>query len=401
LDSSGAIHLLDVSDNTNAAKTFPNSGQLTPADAATISATNYQNPWADYSIPLSLTSPTVIDLSSINVSNIPELGVGTNAFSGRIYISVGVPKLPFSVLPADSYSSNPYVGPGFDGSAVGALCLYDWFEFSITGPGPSTPAGILNGNPTQVDQYGLPLIVLATPGTSQQGEMNISRTALMNNINAYPSPYNSDLVRPVTAPSAYPTGVGFLRALSPDHLAGLNLGSSAFQTYFDAVIAQWYSTWSTQPIVVTDVATGSYSGMNRSGSLIFIPGNYTTQADWDAAYAASTSQIDLGAITTANIWLCNGPLASGSTAQQNIGKQLLAAFNRGVMSNSLNDGDCPAPSSYYPSGVPSNLWAHNFHVWSTNQLAYGFAYDDVCDQNPSFTTSGPLQSLNITLGAFF
>jgi len=402
LDASGGVHVLSTADNTNAANTFPGSSDLTPSDAVTIAA-NYPSDWADYSIPLSLTSPTVIDLSGINSTNLPGLGVGTNAFSGRVYIALGVPRLPFTVLASDSTSPNPFTGPAQNAGTPGSLCLYDWFEFSITGPGPSTPAGLVNGNTTMVDQYALPLIITAAPnGGGTQGQLNLSRTALMNDIAAFPAPYPA-LTLPVTAPSAYPTGINYLRALSPDHVSGAGGGDSQFQTYFDTVITQWYNTWSTTPIVVTDTTTGTYSGMNVGGNLIFIQGKYTAQADWNTAYGTTpvADQINFGAITTAYIWQCDGPFASGSAAQKNIGKQILAAFNRGVMSNSLDDGNCPVASTFYPAGVPSNLWANNFHQWNTNKLAYGFAYDDVCGQNPTVATSVALQSLNITLGTMF
>jgi hypothetical protein len=405
LDASGGIQKMSTDDNKVPAKTvntryFPGFEKLTPADITTLEA-NYPDAWADYSIPLSLTTPNVIDLSQINSTNLPGLGIGTNAFSARIYISIGIPKLPFTVLGANTDGPNPFSGPSQDLNAVGALCLYDWFEFSITGPGPSTAAGILNGNSTQVDQYGLPLTNVATPGGSPQGALNVTRSALMNDINAFPAPLNGILTLPVTAPSAYPAGTNFLRALSPDHISGLGGGGSQFQAYFDSVISQWYTNWSTQPIVVTDTGTGTYSGMVVGGSLIFIQGKYTTQSDWNTAYAKNPPQINFGAITTANVWQCNGSMAQGSAAQQNIGKQILAAFNRGVVSYALDDGHCPAASTFYPAGVPSNKWAYSFHQWNTNKLAYGFAYDDVCNQNPSQQTSGPLQSLNITLGAMF
>lgn len=400
LDASGGIHLLSTGDNTEAANTFPGSSQLSPTDQTTM-ATNYPDAWANYGIPLSLTTPTVIDLSGINSTNLPGLGIGTNAFSARIYISIGVPILPFSVQAANVNGPNPFAGPSQDANAVGAQCIYDWFEFSVTG------TGILNGNSTQVDQYALPLIINATPGGVQQGALNITRTELMNDIDAFPAPFSGLLTLPVTAPSAFPANINYLRALSPDHISGLGGGSSQFQTYFDTVISQWNTNLSTLPIVVTDTATGTYSGMNVGGSLIFIQGNYTTQADWNTAYGTTpvANQINFGAITTANIWQCNGTFKSGSPAQQNIGKQILAAFNRGVMSYALDDSNCPAIISstdpYYPPGVTSNLWAQNFHVWNSNKLAYGFAYDDVCSQNPTLQTSAALQSLNITLGAMF
>ena len=106
LDASGGVHLLSTTDPTIPANTFPGSGSFSGTDLTTLEA-NYPDAWSDYSIPLSLTSPTVIDLSGINNINLPGLGVGTNAFSGRIYISIGVLKLPFTVQAADTNGTNP------------------------------------------------------------------------------------------------------------------------------------------------------------------------------------------------------------------------------------------------------------------------------------------------------
>lgn len=400
-----------IADNKQARQTFPGDSVFSGSDLTTLQS-NYPDAWADYSIPLSLTAPNVIDLSGINATNMPDLGVGTNAFSGRIYISLGVLRLPFTVQAANATSPNPYAGPSQDLNAVGSYCLYDWFEFSITGPGPSTPAGILNGNSTQVDQFGLPLTIDSTPGGSTQGALNLSRNNLMTQVNTLPTPLNGILTIPVPSVSAtalaaaYPAGTQYLRALSPDHVSGIGGGSNAFQTYFDGIISTQYAAWAATPLVVTDTATGTYSGMVVGGNLIFISGNYTTQSTWNTAYQAtpSASQINFGALTTAILWQCptSSTFASGSAAQKNIGKQILAAFNRGVFNAtpapaSLDDGSCPSPSQYYQS-QPCNEWANQFHIWNTNKLAYGFAYDDVCNQNPSQTTSGPLTALNITLG---
>ncbi|OIQ87344.1 hypothetical protein GALL_308010 [mine drainage metagenome] len=97
LDASGMPYPMSTVDNSLAAGTFPGSAGLSGNDAATLAA-NYPQNWADYSIPVSLTTKTVIDLANLNTSTLPGLGTGTAAFSGRIYISVGVPKLPFTVL---------------------------------------------------------------------------------------------------------------------------------------------------------------------------------------------------------------------------------------------------------------------------------------------------------------
>lgn len=390
LDASGVVHAIAPTDNSVPANSFPDpNGVVNAADTSTINTT-YPQSWADYSIPLSVTTPNFIELGNINPANIPGLGTGNNALSMRVYISLGIPKLPFTAqaayLAGSVTHANPYAGPGFDTGSPGALCMFDWFECSIDS------GGVLNGNPTYVDQFGMPLVVVAQPGTTAQGELTISRQQVLTNIAAFPTLVYAGLTQSVTASTAYPAGTGYLRAISPDHLAGLSgtPGAGAgFNTYFDNVI----NFWNGKTITVTDGASGTYTGTPSPGNWVFHNGSSTlTYTD----------------VTTANIWKCGGTLASGSTAQQNIGKQILAAFNRGQMSDSslssisLSDSNCPnpVPDPYYKFD-PSNLWAKSFHTWSKNGLAYGFAYDDVCAANPSFTTTGALTSLSITLGTMF
>jgi len=396
VDASGTVHLLGIADNNIAANSFPNSNLLTnPSDVTAIGLT-YPSAWANYSIPLSLTNPTIIDLSNINTANIPNLGTGNNAFSGRIYISLGVPTLPFTVLAANTISPNPFAGPSLVAGTPGALCLFDWFEFSIDSN------GILNGNTTQVDQFGFPLTITATPGGPAQGALNVTRTALMNDVANFPAPFTNVLTVPVTVAAAYPTGTNFLRAFSPDHMSGAGSVNTPFDTYFDTLINVSYSTWATTPLVVTDTATGTYTGMVVGGNnLVFLSGNLDATT-WASQFPTASSPITFGQITTAQIWQCSGPLATGSAAQLNIGKQILAAFNRGVIANTLNDGSCPTdPAATYYQAAPFNVWAENFHIWNSNHFAYGFAYDDVCSQNPTVQSTATLQSATITLGEFF
>ena len=415
LDAPGTVHAIvppqadasgnpvpQTGDNTVKAGYFPDPNNVVNAnDTKTIiNGNNYPTDWADYSIALSVTQPNVIELGNINTNTIAGLGKGNNAFSMRIYISLGIPKLPFTAqLPSSGGAvtyQNPYAGPGFDSGAPGSLCLFDWFECSIDS------SGVLDGNSTYVDQFGLPLIVDAQPGGSPQGQLTISRTKALANIAAFDQTVYAGLAQQVAAPSAYPIGTAYLRAISPDHLSGLTLsdplpgnpthtkpaGTTAFQTYFDTAIASWDG----QQISITDTASGTYVGTPSGGAWTF------TYQSGGAAGAGSPATLDFGQITTANIWQCKGTLAQGSAAQQNIGKQILAAFNRGVMSTTLNDGNCPAASTFYPSGGAFNLWSKSFHGWSANGQAYGFGYDDVCGANPSFNTTGALQSLTITLG---
>lgn len=400
LDVSGAVHAISTADNLQAANSFPDpDGVVSSADTQRINAT-YPSAWADYGIALSVGSPSYIDLGNINPANIPGLGTGNNAFSMRIYISLGIPRLPFSAQAPFTdaggvYHANPYAGPGFDAGSPGALCLFDWFECSIDS------GGILNGNPTYVDQFGMPLVVQAQPGTTAQGQLSISRQQVLANIAGFDQTVYAGLIQAATATTAYPSGTTYLRAISPDHLAGLPGmpgAGAAFATYFDSVINAWSGAGTS--ISVTDTNSGTYQSQSLTATTV---GGVLT-GTWVFTQAGSPN-LTFNDITSANIWKCGGSLASGGTAQQNIGKQILAAFNRAQLDTAgtvtLSDGSCPTPSTAYYQTTPGNQWAQSFHAWSINGLAYGFAYDDVCNQNPSFNTSGPLTSLSITLGSMF
>jgi len=68
-------------------------------------------------------------------------------------------------------------------------------------------------------------------------------------------------------------------------------------------------------------------------------------------------------ITSNDIWQCANSLATGGTSQQNVGKNIAAAFNRGIVVaadgtviTSLNDGTCAqSAATFYPDGGTFNL----------------------------------------------
>ncbi|NNM64291.1 MAG: Tat pathway signal protein [Burkholderiales bacterium] len=377
LDASGTPHPMSTADNTLAAGTFPGSAGLSGNDAATLAA-NYPQRWADYSIPVSLITKTVIDLANLNTSTLPGLGTGTAAFSGRIYMSVGIPKLPFSVLSGTQYTAPVPLG------YPGQLTLFDWIEFSYDSNGQ------FNGNTTQVDQFGFPLLLNGTPGGTLQGQFNRSRPAILSAVAALGAEFDQSIA--VTAASAYPAGITSLRALSPKSITGQSLYSGGLSTYFDSAVHSWYAQWTaSNPVTVTDLASGTFSGTVQGGTLTF------TQGGAPALTIANSS-----GIPSVDIWQCANSLATGSAAAKNVQKILAAAFNRGHVSNNMSDVNCSGGPFY--SGVSPvqtfNPWAQLFHQVSTNGLAYAFPYDDVCNQNPSISLMAT-QSVTVTLGKFF
>ena len=392
LDANGMPHVMSTGDNTNPAGTFPGSGSLPPAAVAVL-AQNYPLAWADYSIPVSLTEPTTINLANINPTNCPGLGTGTAAFSGRVYISIGVPKLPFSPV------NGGYTAPVFE-NPPGYYTLFDWIEFSFDSETN------FNGNTTQVNQFGFELTLNGAPGGTLQGVLNQPRATILNAFGSCLSgPFGNGVLQiavPQDAAVAYPAGTDFLRVISPATLSAPPTYTGPLASYFNQVIAQWYQTWQTTPLVTYDTATGYYTGIvptsgPNQGILTFYQGQAPSG---QVAFLLTGSAPPTNVILTWDVWQCANTLATGSTAQSNVGKMLAAAFNRGCVSNSLNDSNCQNNvGSFYPAGGVWNLWAQMFHQYNANGLAYGFAFDDVCNQNPSISLTGT-QSVTITLGSF-
>jgi len=434
LDEKFMPRAMTTNNNTIQAGTFPGQKGLSPAAQQAL-AVNYPLAWADWGIKVDVGSNLVGCLGNISTGNIPHLGTGVSAFSGRIYVSVGVPKLPFTVQGTATKASG-YTAPVFGGTysgVGGSLTLYDWIEFSYDA------LGNFNGNTTQVNQFGFSLML--TGSTTDrityptQGALGTKRSAIMTTIANGPGGLGgaeSMIAVPTAAAEAYPANVGYLRALAPATLNGTGV---ALNNYYDAVIATAYTAWQSTPLVTTDPATGAYSGVvfpvssgsvtiatpsdYPAGSIAFYQGSYATMAGLAAAISVGALQPAFyltgssNTVTSDDIWQCAGSIASGSTAQKNVGKILGAAFNRGMildpatnevatdLSDTLSAGE---PASFYPQGGTYNAWAQVFHTYNDNGLAYGFPYDDVCNQNPSIPPPGDTlvaAFIRVALGTFY
>jgi hypothetical protein len=426
LDNHFMPQIMSMKDNKQAAKTFPGMNEL-PIKAQQTIAENYPLPWADWSIPVSVGSNLILNLGAINTSNIPTLGTGTAAFSGRIYLSVGVPKLPFTV------QQNGYTAPVFGGDSgmSGSLTQYDWIEFSYDS------MGNFNGNTTQVNQFGLPLMLTGTPVGGKayptQGTLELASNQIMNAIASASAPLGgASVMTPVPdgCAAAYPAGTGYLRAVSPTTAS--SDANSELNRYFDTDIVTAYKAWTITPLVTNDTSSGAYTGVvfpladypkfpspsgYKAGALAFYPGKFTSMSSFVSAHKSNPEPAFLltsassNTISSNDIWQCAGSLANGGSAQKNVGKMIAAAFNRGVMvsasgtvTTKLDDATCAAQASgFYPANTRFNRWAQAFHGYNINGLAYGFPYDDVCSQNPSIPPSGSTlvaSFIRVALGKF-
>ncbi len=425
IDKNGMPQQMNVSDNKQNANTFPGMHKLSKEAQAAITP-NYPLAWADWSMPVSVGSNLILPLGNINTTNIPGLGTGTAAFSGRVYFSVGVPRLPFTVQ-TNGYAA-PVFGTTYSGMG-GSLTLFDWIEFSYDSEGN------FNGNTTQVQQFGFPIYLTGTPvgqprkSYPTQGRLKTDRTKILKTIAAGSSPLGGSAVMvgvPPKTDKAYPPKIDYLRAVSPVTVSG---GGTTLNTYFNNDLATAYAAWQTTPLVTNDGATGYYTGVvfpltnyptvsaptgYPTGSLAVYQGNYPTmaalvpviQSTSPAFYLTGASNL----VTSNDIWQCAGSLAAGGAAQKNVGKMIAAAFNRGMIVNggtvttSLDDTTCSADAgSFYSAGTTFNPWAQTFHLVADNKLAYGFPYDDVCDQSTDIPPSGDslvAAFIRMTLGKF-
>lgn len=381
----------------HSAKDFPGSMSL-PATAKTELEPNYPSAWADYSIPVSLNKTLEINLGNINETTCPGLGVGTAAFSGRIYLSVGTPILPISPVGKLGKLATGYTAPIFN-APPGFLTLFDWVEFSYD------KNSDFNGNTTQVDQFGFGLTLDGSPGGKLQGVLTESSEAVKSTLGYVVKPFKKNALQilvPKGAEAAYPKGLEYLRVISPKTFAG----DAASKTFFDTIIKDSYQAWETIPLVTYDKSTKSYTGVVPTsgvniGELVFYEGKYLTMAALASAKKAGTLKMAFvfGKVTTQDVWQCAGTLAAGGAAQKNVGKMIAAAFNRGVMSNYLDDAHWSEQevAGFYHSTEVCNNWSKLFHEFNANKLAYGFPYDDVGDQNPSISIQGAT-SIAITIG---
>lgn len=385
--------------------------------SGTTGATNYPQIWADYSIPLDRTCSTVVaDLANFNTTSISGFGTGSAAFSGRIWISVGTPKIPFTArVGTDSSPSNTgavtgYATPNPAPGAVGSLCMFDWLEFSYDS------TGALNINTTQVDQYGFPISMTATGAGvvgGEQGVFNKSRSSILSTLAGQSnSLFNGSVAIPSTgvAADSYPPSAntsGILRALAP-----ANTSNAISSTYLDMPIQNALGYWSNNVLAVTcpsNALQPTYYGL-ANGSVL----NFYTSA---SIMNSSTFAFSFNDISTYNVLNCSGTMAGTGVSQtglllsdlQNTGKAILAGFNRGVITSTTKLLDItqtpasayapPISNNYQSTTIPSNTWAQKFHQFSSNGYAYGFSYDDVGAEQPTITAT-TTASLNIQLGAF-
>jgi hypothetical protein len=245
---------------------------------------------------------------------------------------------------------------------------YDWYEFNNQ-----------NGlfiNTTQVDQFGLPLLleVWGAGGTFHQ-QVGISESVAQ---------IDSEFASQVPAQFQPPT-MSNLRILSPAKLSMAPGGANT--QYFDSTIENAWASYSTTPLTIP--LNGRKFTGSSSGSLL-------TFTEVNPAPSNAGEVFVVSQPSTQDVLECAGTMASGvpgstpqlqdeNAVQLQLENQICSAINRGVLTNLANWTNVAA----YYGATPANFYSQFWHNHSIGGLAYGFSYDDNNNQSSTITTPQP------------
>ena len=289
------------------------------------------------------------------------------AVSGRIYVSLGHPMyMAIQSGGGSGCSAFGYAGPNPQNATDPNLNThYDWYELT-------NGSGGIYINTTQVDYFGLPLLLDVWGSIGGVSEKFHMQTGINESIAVIDQEYNAETpaIFNITPPSS-------LRIPSPDKTT-FGAGQ-ANGTYFASYVASVWSYYATNKLTVnlfggatqftgaTSGSTFTFNEVNVSNG-VYVSGPYT-----------------IGEPSTQDILACNGTMATGSGDTAAMEAQFCAAFNRHDM---LSPSAWATPSAWY-TAAPANYYAAFWHRHSVGGLAYGFAYDDVAGQSSTISTGTP------------
>lgn len=297
--------------------------------------------------------------------------------SARILFSVGSPM--YIKVVTDGAGKVGYAGANIENPTDANLdVIFDFGEMAILPKG--SPAQGIFVNTTRVDHFGFP-IQLRVQGLNGYdktvGEsLAESRDAIFSKFIAEVPAEFKGLAQAPYAP---------YRIMAPAH-ASFQAGKSNANYLQPAIDAIW-AKYRTQNLVFTLPNLGTFTG-RVSGDVFRFTGGVR-----NGVYTIN------GKPTTSMVMLGNGLLndtvgGSDIGTQLQIQAQVCAALNRGVFEDPAN---WHIAAAFYPAGATTNQYAKFWHQHNINQLAYGFAYDDVGDHSPSLHTDSPT-SVTFTIG---
>lgn len=363
--------------------------------------------WHAFDLPAAVESgeenPTAPDVSipgPPNASTV-QLPLPANLTGGRIYVSFGE-RLTFQLSPGGLVEPAAWNSddPNHD-------VLFDWAEFARNGTA-------ININTTMVDMFSVPisLTVRALAAPPPPGPVD----------NAVPVDPNEPPPDTTPVPVTRTEGVlvkdgrrqvfdavsalggdwaelvdvresdGLpLRVLAPIH--GIDSEAPFFDAaFFDAYVDGVFQYYGRRALTV-DTALGVFTGKVVDGAFTF---------RGDGGRVVGT----IARPTTAEIFGCHGALQPTGQPDQDailaVGARICAGFHRGTLSTPDRPGSdrqATFDAQAFYQHESSDLYSKVMHDHATNGRAYGFAFDDVAEFNPSIDEPTPT-SVTMTLQPF-
>ena len=315
--------------------------------------------------------PTPVPAPDVSIPG-PADGASTTVkmpknLSGRLYMSFGS-KLDFRLSTDGLVQPAPWAGadPNKD-------ILFDWSEFTRDDSG-------LWLNSSQVDMFAVPHVVSVQGGdgaTSKTGELKAGgRQRVIDRVKAQPG----------FAKTVYTRADGtVLRVLAPGKAAD---GGQFSATYLDPYITSAWNAYAGRKLTVVpfgDRPDTKFFG-RTSGDVM----NFTDTTGKTVASFTKPS--------TADVWGCDGAL--GAPNDQIVGpiaRTLCAALHRGTL-GTLDTQPGGTAADFY-RGTLTNHYSRIIHEQMVDGKAYGFAFDDVQNQE-SLVHSGDPRRAGIVLTPF-
>lgn len=352
--------------------------------------------WANYNNKFYYVSNANGDMTQFTSTNNKFANFGLNAGNGKKY-TIQLPQLsaarvtisygkPMQVMV--SSGGAPSTPIGWSSSDPNLHTLFDWFEYTwadvAAGSLPNLPANStsLNTNATQVDMLGLTMM-LRMNGVDPNNNPQVTaagfntpgaRQNIMNSLAKAPAPWRNLVVR---NPSKFP-----VRIISPYN--GMAFGTFP-QSQLAPYINKVWSRYMKPGLLATTNATGvnaTFTGLVKNNQLVFSIPKTTGQT---VTFAKPTSQMAYEG------YLGTVPAGASATLQAQaaqLATYIQAALLRSTMLTVPNISSCPGVKAYYVNN-PVNWYSKIVHQYAYKNLAYGFGWDDNCNQASDYTVFNP------------
>ncbi|GEA87983.1 glycoside hydrolase family 64 protein [Cellulomonas cellasea] len=363
--------------------------------------------WHAFDLPASVANgtgnPTAPDVSISGPADgsSVKLSLPANLTGGRIYVAFGE-HLTFQLSPGGLVEPAAWNSddPNHD-------VLFDWAEFARNGTA-------ININTTMVDMFSVPIAITVKalapppPPAPVDNSVPVDPSATPPDTTPFPVTRTEGTLAKDGRRKVFDavTALGGdwaalvdvresdglpLRVLAPIH--GIDSAAPVFDAaFFDSYVEGVYDYYASHALTV-DTALGVFTGKVANGAFTF---------RGEGGRTIGT----IGRPTTPEIFGCHGALQPTGQPDQDailaVGARICAGFHRGTLSTpdrAGSDRQATFDATAFYRHESSDLYSKVMHDHSTNGRAYGFAFDDVAEFNPSIDEPTPT-SVTMTLQPF-